>query len=121
MKIDAISMTERAIIIQHLALHGKWRAKRMGSTVEIARIQTLTGNVIQYAVTISRHSVVHARAATVADAVTEVNHIIATHAPVPSTGRAAGDPNHTGTPHLVRRRDTAPAEGGSGWLPYKDA
>ena len=114
MKIDAISTTERATIIAKLAARGKWKGERMGALVEFARIKTATGHVIQYAVTIRRHSVCYARAATVADAVTACNHLIAVHvpAPVPTDGRRA-DPDRTGTPHLVRRRG-APASAASG-------
>lgn len=41
MKSDAISTHERALIIRHLAEHGKWQATRLDAEVCIARIRTL--------------------------------------------------------------------------------
>jgi hypothetical protein len=104
MKIDAISTHEACTIIQHLPLHGKWRATRMGADVEIVRLSTATGNQIHYSVTIERTLVVTARAQTVKAAVDDINSIIHGRTPVALAGRAVRDPNHTGTPHLVRQR-----------------
>ena len=118
MKIQAISSHETALIIRQLAARGKWSATRLGAQVEFARMKTAAGNAIQYAVTIARHQVVHARAVTVADAVDQVNSIIARHVPAQefTAGRVV-DPRRTGTPHLVRRARHEPADAGSAILP----
>lgn len=117
MKIQAISTHETALIIQQLAARGTWKATRLGAFVEFARIRQRSGQVIQYAVTIGPHKVVHARADTVAIAVDDCNALIARHVPAqePAAGRVA-DPRRTGTPHLVRRARREPAED-SGFLP----
>jgi hypothetical protein len=104
MKIEAISIHERAIIIRQLALTGKWRAERLGALVEMARFKTATSSVIQYSVSMGRYLIVSARAATVADAVTDINAMIAGRRPQATTGRAARDPGKTGTPPLVHHR-----------------
>jgi hypothetical protein len=117
MKIDAISITERATIIAQLAARGKWKGERMGAHVEFARIKTETGSVVQYAVTIRRHTIVHARATTVADAVTDCNQIIARHVPPqdPTAGRIA-DPTRPGMGHLERKARRENAASGQGGL-----
>jgi hypothetical protein len=89
-KTEAISNLERAHIIQQLAHHGKWKAERMGATVEMARFRTLTdgrrvystsASLVYYSVTLAGHLVVSARADTVGQAVDDVNKIIHGHAP----------------------------------------
>jgi hypothetical protein len=114
MKLDAISSHETTTIIQHLAKHGRWKERRFGALVELARIRTRTGSEIQYTVTICHHLVVTGRAMTVVEAVRECNAAIAGRPRAELAGRAA-DPDRTGTPHLVRERHRHQARAGELW------
>jgi hypothetical protein len=99
MKIDAISIIERAFIIRVLREQGKWEANRMGAHVRIYRFRTADRRGrIEYAVgrgTFNRYG----NACTVGQAVVEINQIIAGRAdrsvaavPVPMLATAASLP-----------------------------
>jgi hypothetical protein len=97
-----------------LAKHGRWRERRMGALVELARIRTQKGSEINYTVTIHHHLVVTGRALTVFDAVAECNAAIHGRPPAPLAGREA-DPNRTGQAHLVRDRHRHARSGDGLW------
>jgi hypothetical protein len=104
---EPIQAHEIGTIIEHLANRGKWESTRKGATVAIARFQSQTGCRILYSVRIGR-TTVSKRARSVEAARQACNTIILERQqPEPLAGREA-DPNRTGTPHLVRRRNVEP-------------
>ena len=80
MKDDAISNLERAHIKVELAICRRWKAVRMGATVQMVRIlSTIPPKVlfrIYYSVVLAGDLVVSARADTVGQAVDDINSII---------------------------------------------
>lgn len=114
MKIDPISIHERALIIRHLAEHGTWEATRSGRHVRIVRYKTPRGSQVHYSVNLRTALTVSARAHTVADAIREINTTLS-GGPRPVAPRRR-------RPHFTRTPIPQPyAAPHPEWLPYKDA
>lgn len=107
MKIDPISIIERALIIRQLGNSGKWEGTRRNAHVRIFRFTAAAGDHIEYMVGQGAKNTA-GQAKTIADAVRDINDLI--------TGRAERPKAPEPVTFTPARRGTA------AWrLPYKDA